>query len=79
MSHIATVRLLARDPPAFLSACSRLKLAASVHGSSESIVGEKIGCARVLTCYWNNNPLNHRGRAFLEIKGFKNGFTSSSR
>ena len=79
MSHIVTVRLLVRDPPANQSVCSRSKLAAPVHGPAKSIVGEKTGCARVLTCYWNNNPLNHRGCAFLEIKGFKNGFTSSSR
>lgn len=57
MSHIVTVLLLARDPPAFQSACSRLKLAAPFHGPAKSSVGEKSGC-------WNFNPLTHREGLF---------------
>ena len=59
MLHIVTIRLMTRDPPAFRSACSRLKLAAPVLGPVESILGEKTECEKLLTCYWNNNPLNH--------------------
>ena len=78
MSHIVTFRLLVRDPLAIQSACSRLKLAAPVHGPAKSIVGEKTGCAVKLTGSWNDNPLTHRGSPILEIWGFENGFTSSA-
>jgi len=78
MSHFVTFRLLVRDPLAIQSACSRLKLAAPVHGPAKSIVGEKTGCAVKLTGSWNDNPLHHRGSTFREKRLFENGFTSSA-
>ena len=46
---------------------------------AKSSVCDKTGWAVKLTGCWNDNPLTHRGSTFLEIEGFENGFTSSSR
>jgi hypothetical protein len=75
---MSIVRLLARDPPAIQTACSRLKLAAPVLGPVESIVGVKSGCAVKLAGCWNCNPLTHRGSPFLEMRRLENGLTSRS-
>ena len=79
MSHIATVRLWARDPPAFQSVNSRSKLAAPVYGQAKSTVGVKTGCVVKLTKCWSYNPLLHSGSPILEIRRPDYGFTSSSR
>ena len=52
MSHVVTVRTQVRDPLAIQSACSRLKLAAPVHGSTKLFASEKVGWAVNLTG-WN--------------------------